>query len=188
MEYSIAHQKGMNTIGQSMFSNGKVPWEEATPPNIKKGDKHWTGHLRNCAYCGSMHPSDVVAAIKSGARGEWADMKYGWPHKAYFEGVPNPHAGMLEIRASSNHEHEGWIKEGVMWHEPGTPASPTTGGKFYTVHLMDATPEERETIETHLGLKFDFSDDGMVRWHRVQQPHQADADPALAVDPVIDEE
>ena len=57
---------------------------------------------------------------------------------------------------------------GKHWHEPGQPASEKTYGKFYTVHLMDATPEEKAIIESHLGLSFEFMDDGRVRWQKAQ--------------------
>ena len=169
MEYSIAHFEGMNVFGEEMWPDGRVPWQDATPPDIEKGEKYWTGRLRSCGYCGSMHPADVVAAILAGAKGEWADMKYGWPHKAYFYGIPNPPAGLLEVRSSANFKPEDitdWIKttDGEHWRQPGTPASETTYGKFYTVHLRDATPENRAEIEKHLGLTFDFKEDGGVSW------------------------
>lgn len=176
MEYSIAHKQGMNSFGQGMFPDDRVPWEDAQPPDIKKGERHWIGRLRNCAYCGSMHPADVAEAIRAGAKGEWADMKYGWPHKAYFDGIPNPHAGMLEVRSSANFKsHEDWVRvDRDHWREPGTPATETTYGKFYTVHLMDATPEDREVIEEHLGLHFEFTDDGKVSWRRFYKPTNID--------------
>lgn len=161
---SIAHKTGMNGIGQSYWPNGLVEWRDATPPETSGPSR--TGRLRSCGYCGSMHPADVAAAIRAGAKGEWADRKYGWPHKAYFDGVPNPHAGLMEVRASANFkpDYEGWIQCGDHWHEPPKPAPSTTNGKFYSVHLMDATPEDRETIESHLGLRFTFNDDGGVSW------------------------
>jgi hypothetical protein len=169
MEYSIAHRDGMNFVGEGMWPDGRVPWDDAVAPDIEKGDRYWTGCLRSCSYCGSMHPTDVAVAIRAGARGEWADRKYGWPHKAYFTDIPNPHAGLLESRASANFkpkEHPDWIQvDEHHWREPGVPAPDKTYGKFYTVHLMDATPEERETIETHLGLHFDFMEGGKVSWH-----------------------
>lgn len=36
-------------------------------------------------------------------------------------------------------------------------------GKFYTVHLVDATPEERDIIERAMGLHISFEGDS-VRW------------------------
>jgi hypothetical protein len=174
MEYSIAHRDGMNLVGAGMWPDGRVPWEDATPPDIESGDnRRTTGRLRSCGYCGSMHPADVAAAIEAGAKGEWADMKYGWPHKSYWEGIPNPHAGMLEVRSSANFkpdDHPDWIQvDEHHWREPGTPAAATTWGKFYTVHLMDASPEDRQVIEKHLGLTFVFTDDGKVSWRRVEE-------------------
>jgi hypothetical protein len=170
MEYSVAHKDGMNLIGEGMWPDGRVPWNDANPPDLMKNDsKYTTGRLRSCGYCGSMHPADVAAAIKAGAKGEWADMKYGWPHKSYFEGIPNPHAGLLEARAFSNQPTDGYIQmPDGLWREPGTPASGTTYGKFYTVHLMDATDEDRAVIEKHLGLHFEFTNDGKVSWRRVE--------------------
>lgn len=170
MEYSKAHDDGMNKIGSRMWPAGHVPWDDAVAPDIESGDeKRMSGRLRSCAYCGSMHPADVVAAIKAGAIGSWADMKYGWPHKAYFNGVPNPHAGMLEIRGSANYVVEGWVDTGNgRSHAPAKPADKTLMWKFYTVHLQDATPEDRAVIESHLGLRFEFTQDGKVSWKRAE--------------------
>jgi len=174
----------MNPIGVQLFPDGLVPWREASPPDLtSKPDEQSAGRLRACSYCGSMHPADVAAAIRAGAHGEWADWKYGWPHKAYFEGIPNPHAGMPESRVHRSDpppeaETDKWrrVQRGFnsqtgepeyWWAEVGQPAGATTYGKFYTVHLQDATPEDRAIIEQHLGLAFEFIEDGQkVRWSR----------------------
>ena len=170
MEYSKAHLHDMNKWGKDVWPDGRAPWDDAVPPDLASGDpRRLKGKPRCCAYCGSLHPADVVAAIKAGARGSWADMKYSWPHKAYFDGIPNPHAGMLECVNSANCKYrEDWIQTGDgMWREPGRPAPATFMWKFYTLHLLDATPEERAVIETHLGMIFDFREDGQVAWQRV---------------------
>lgn len=162
---------------RSFYPDGNVPWRPETPPDLMAG--RTTGRLRGCQFCGSMHPADVAAAIRAGARGSWADFKYGWPHKAYFDGVPNPHAGMLETRSSSSTKSEQFphevreprynertgerVADYVQYTEAPEPAPAATDGKFYTVHLQDASPEDRETIESHLGLRFTFEDGG-VRW------------------------
>lgn len=173
MEYSIAHAGRMNLIGTGMWPDGLVPWMDAAPPDIEKGIKFWTGRLRCCSYCGSMHPTDVVAAIKAGATGEIADMKYGWPHKIYFDSIPNPHKGLLEVRSSATFKPEGkddWVKTPDLgWREPGTPAAEKIFWKFYTLHLQDATPEEREVIEEHIGLHFEFEPEGGVRWSKFEK-------------------
>lgn len=167
-EYSVAHIDGMNKIGGNLWPDGRVPWDDPEPPNIDQpNENHWSGKLRTCSYCGSMHPADVAAAIKAGATGSWADMKYGWPHKAYFNGVPNPHAGMLEIRGHATHIVEGWVDMGNgTSHAPAKPADQTVMWKFYSVHLQDASPEDKQTIEFHLGLHFEFTD-GRVSWQKI---------------------
>lgn len=181
-EKSIAHRHDLNFIGQQHYPDGLVTWRGASPPNLTgMPDERQTGSLRACGYCGSMHPADVAEAIRAGAKGEWADLKYGWPHKAYFTGIPNPHAGMLESRdgrygplPEGEEQRFRQVQRGFnpqtgapeyMWREVGKPAGETTYGKFYSVHLQDATPEDRETIEQHLGVRFTFLEDGQsVRW------------------------
>ncbi|MBB3258211.1 hypothetical protein F4827_003079 [Paraburkholderia bannensis] len=132
-----------------------------------------------------MHPADVAAAIRAGATGSWADRKYGWPHKAYFEGIPNPHVGLREIRTSANFkpEGDGWVHRPEPRFDESTGArlpdrdrwvkysiaGATTYDKFYSVHLQDASPEDRATIEQHLGLSFEFMEDGGVRWQPSKQ-------------------
>ena len=69
---STAHKYDMNMLGKQMFPDGLVDWED------RNGSRH-------CGYCGSMHPTDVAAAIAGGAIGHFADRKYGWPHKIYLE-------------------------------------------------------------------------------------------------------
>lgn len=50
---------------------------------------------RTCWFCGSIHPEDLWHLLTDGAPIEVhrADRKYGWPHKFYIEGIPNPIAG-----------------------------------------------------------------------------------------------
>lgn len=183
-EFSVAHKHDMNHFGIRQWPDGLVPWRDAQPPNLTgKPDERETGSLRGCSYCGSMHPADVVVAIKAGAKGEWADRKYGWPHKVYIDGIPNPHVGMLESRTARSDpppagEEDKWRKvhrsyntrtgdPEYWWEEVGKPAAATTSGKFYSIHLQDATPEDRAVIEEHLGLTFEFTNDGNdVRWKR----------------------
>lgn len=175
---SKAHRfDGMNHFGAKLWPDGLVPWLAAAPPNLtgEQGEER-TGRLRACAYCGSMHPADVAAAIKAGAVGSWADRKYGWPHKAYFDNIPNPYAGMLESRACANFEDPRYprrVQSGYdshtgqptyMYFEEGRPAAALTGGKFYSIHLLDASPEDRAVIEQHLGLAFTFEGNGEVSW------------------------
>lgn len=133
-----------------------------------------------------MHPADVAAASRAGATGHFADRKYGWPRKAYFENIPNPQAGMLESRRSCSHPAQAEIDAGkwvrvptgqfsrstgaptFSWHDAGNPAAPTIYGKFYRVHLQDAAPEDRATIEKLLVIAFEFTPEGSVSWRPAQ--------------------
>jgi hypothetical protein len=113
---SRAH-RGEYTL-QAPFVTATYP-ADAVPYRERDGKLH-------CAFCGSLHPSEVVKLLDAGAKLHLADWKYGWPHKAYLD---NP------------------------W------------GKFYTKHLVDATPEDRDRIEQALGLHIDFNPDLMaVSW------------------------
>ena len=181
--HSVAHKHDMNWVGARMYPDGRVPWAEAVAPDIASG--RTTGRLCSCGYCGSMHPKDVAEAIRAGARGHFADRKYGWPHKAYFNDIPNPHAGMEEVRSSCYSDKkpsgDGWeearepqfdqrtgerLADRIYWIQRSI-AGAKTWGKFYTVHLQDASPEDRETIEKHFGLRFEFTDGGSVSWKPV---------------------
>lgn len=52
-------------------------------------------HFRRCSFCGSIHPGDLAA--EPSWHGDWADMKYGWPHKFYVQGVANRHPEIRRI-------------------------------------------------------------------------------------------
>lgn len=184
-EKSKAHLNEMNHCGDQMWPDGLIDWHPQRPPDLSKNASRYnTGRLRACGYCGSMHPADVAQAIRAGALGKWADRKYGWPHKVYFEDIPNPFEGMKEVRSSCSGgngyrpDGEGWelrkeprynertgerVADYETWIQVST-AGPTIWGKFYSIHLMDASPEDRETIEKHVGLHFEFTDDGRIRW------------------------
>lgn len=180
---SKAHLLDMNLYGLQKWPDRMVAaWREAQAPDVDKGRN--TGSLRSCGYCGSMHPSDVVAALQAGATCGFADMKYGYPHKLYLDNVPNPHAGELEVRAWSSHPQRGFDREvreprydektglrvadHVHYTEQPKPARSTTNGKFYTVHLQDATAEEQEIISKAMGLRIAFNADGSVAWKRYE--------------------
>lgn len=141
------------------------------------------GHL-HCSYCGSLSPDSAAAALRAGANAHWADWKYGWPHKAYLDGVPDARAGQPWICGWSNRETAGWqpfteaehgelaraggitsCREGETWVQV-RPREATTTCKFYTEHLKDATPQDRETIERALGLRFTF-EGGRISWARI---------------------
>lgn len=78
-------------------------------------------HFRRCSYCGSIHPQDLVREI--GWHAEWADQKYGWPHKFYVTLQPTAkNAELLVSRASTSSptEHElepGWVRARDLTNE-----------------------------------------------------------------------
>lgn len=192
---SVAHKitADMNTFGSSSYPDGLVPWHAGHAPDLALGHSVYTqGRIRSCGYCGSMHPSDLVAAIRAGAHVYWADFKYGWPHKVYVEGVPNPYVGMPCSTTSTGYgskpgvgkptEPGDWVQlrnasslaykdefASYAWHKRDVER-PTTHGKFYTIHLLDASPDERDVIERAMGLNFDFRDDGRVGWKKYEPP------------------
>lgn len=173
----------------NFYPDGTAQWRDAMPPDIAAG--RTTGRLKGCSYCGSMHPAELATAIRAGATMSLADMKYGWPHKAYVRGVPNPHAGMLESLSSKSHPTEQEKASGAYievpdgfdrttgaavkrWVAAGTPAPATVGhAKFYTLHLQDASPEDRDTIERALGMRIAFMALG-IEWAGFDTPRAAE--------------
>lgn len=115
--------------------------------------------FHSCSWCGSIAPADLASALREHGFGKgkmrlhFADMKYGWPHKAYVDNGPDG----------------SWIK-------------------FYTEHLQDAEPADREVIQRHLGLRFIFGTDAdqdgtrphSVRWAPYVEPAGAAAPQAAA--------
>lgn len=138
-------------------------------------------HYRTCSYCGSIHPEDLAA--ESDWRAEWADRKYGWPHKFYIA-VANRHPEQRFLTASTNATrppdlpNAEWIRgsdipgdvntEGhgdlsELWVQLGTRA--THHAKFYTAHLADPNvgQEALETVQRVSGLRFTFQG-GRIAW------------------------
>ena len=145
-------------------------------------------HFRRCSYCGSIHPDDLAA--ESGVPANWADMKWGWPHKIYAH-IPNREPGRLFVVSTANHSpRDGeWItvadagpvvqevleRDGYGKGSKYRPLFVQLGtrehhvGKFYTVHLAD--PEisavTKTMIERLMGLRFTFTG-GVVTWERAE--------------------
>jgi hypothetical protein len=172
------------------YEDGRAPWMPCSAPGERDDDRfslHKTAReWYSCQYCGSMHPQELAAAIRLGATAHWADFKYGWPHKVYVEKAPNRYEGELEQRggfatcdrpAQQEIDSGKWIRYQTgfssqtgeptySYHEampPEQPAGQFAHGKFYSTHLQDATPEDREIIERAMGKSFEFKDGG-VRW------------------------
>jgi len=95
-----------------------------------------------------------------------SDWKYGWPHKFYIDGIPNPAVGQEyviytyggeradeSVEYTNHHGEKGWRRV----HSRNTCPS-TTRAKWYNEHLTDLAPETFEVmaalLETHSRIKF----------------------------------
>jgi hypothetical protein len=106
--------------------------------------------LRCCSYCGSLHPLDLLDALKAGANLDPADWKYGWPHKFYVNGVPNELAGQT-VEIGGTYDAKGFTP--MMGEAP-----PHAYLKFHSEHLADL-PEDKlaelsAAIEAQTGTRF----------------------------------
>lgn len=169
---------------------------EASTPRI--GGWAWSGpvrgeHFRRCSYCGSIHPDDLAAEERWSA--QWADRKYGWPHKFYVD-IPNRQPSALSAISRTNYaptgreRDHGWIATADLteehwaildrdgWTPPDGPdghywlfgTKPFHHAKFYTVHLRDnaLSPATKRAIEQRCGLEFSFDGD-RVAWQATTQ-------------------
>lgn len=64
-------------------------------------EPRYADHLRTCSYCGCVNPEDLVK--EKGWHAEWADQKYGWPHKFYVTLKVSPENADLTVSRSSTH-------------------------------------------------------------------------------------
>ncbi len=137
------------------FAGKDYRWE------VIKPDGCYGANLRHCPYCGGIHPKDAFELLKSGANLELADMKYGWPHKFYIDGVPNPLAGQI-VKIGSRSGADG--KGGYFDEDIVGPAPKTLQVKFYNTHLNDFVdePELFQELIAKLyelsGIKFGMRD------------------------------
>lgn len=89
-------------------------------------------HFRRCGYCSSIHPEDLAAEPEW--RADWADRKYGWPHKFYVN-VANRTPGALFVCS-------------CLYNHPGPPPDdcpPPIGSHW--VAIKDLTAEQRAIAE-----------------------------------------
>ncbi|MFI5955827.1 hypothetical protein [Cryptosporangium sp. NPDC051539] len=151
-------------------------------------DRSHGEHFRRCSWCGSVHPEDL-AAEPEWLRTEWADRKYGWPHKLYVD-LPvqdGPQLAVVGTRWSSAAD-DSWIAWSDLTPDQRAVAErdgygPRGGdepapdfvllgdrvahhAKFYVTHLADPQLDVavKRAIEARSGLRFTFTDDGHVRW------------------------
>lgn len=117
----------------------------------------------SCWFCGSIQPQELHRILTTEqAEADFADWKYGWPHKLYVTS-PNPKAGEdCEIGS----RYQGAERTPILGTAPATRHQ-----KFYTVHLRDVTDPEAFTAVTELildctGVRFMLDDDGRLKWRR----------------------
>lgn len=141
-----------------------------------------------CARCRSEstpepnvpeNPSDEqLQAWQSWERGRYSphtcrvtlgdsDWKYGWPHKFYVEGIPNPTAGKISQYGTHSYTDENGKRheEKLMGPEPAT-----RGGKWYNQHLLDQGYDDDALdlllglLSEHSGITFLKGDDGQLKY------------------------
>lgn len=137
-------------------------------------------HFRRCGFCGSVHPDDLAA--EPSWRAEWADRKYGWPHKFYVD-IPNQQPEQLFVVSATTTPTDGYIAQADMTDQQRDLAKrdgwqlnpdkyfqfgtrPMHHAKFYSIHLSDTdlSAEVKATVEQRSGLAFEFRPDGRVAW------------------------
>lgn len=162
-----------------------MKWPEK--PTCHKNEQHMPGMpadhwyaegradrpFRSCSYCGSIHPEDLVRFLTNGATLESADWKYGWPHKFYVHGVPNPQAGQIVEIGS---DHKGGVTTPIMG-----PAPATTFVKWYSQHLSDDgfDNEAQVALQEALrvsGIDFCVSATGAVGYRRMSAEEMSNND------------
>lgn len=123
--------------------------------------------FRTCTYDGSIHPDDLLAYLTPG-RGvtlNEADWKYGWPHKFYVEGIPNPMAGFTICSGGRGGPD---VKDHALGDAPAF-----THAKFYTEHLADATDFEGlvKALQMQLpNIHFEKDAEGKVMYRGYRGP------------------
>lgn len=88
----------------------------------RRGDDPYQHDYRQCSYCGSIHPEDMLALIRTGSRLQGTDKGY----KRYLL-TPNPIAGQ-DCRIGSR--HGPGVDEVIRG-----PAPATIQQKFYLDHV-----------------------------------------------------
>lgn len=143
-EHPTCHTQDRSPFATSEY----MVWREPGYGAEKRPDDPYARNFRTCGYCGSIHPEDLLAVLLAGAQLQGSDRKYGWPHKFYVEGIPNPNAGtiipvyaycgMRELLGPSA-ERYTYPDGFASWREKINeyPAPPTQGAKWYNEHLLD---------------------------------------------------
>lgn len=134
--------------------------------------------FRTCSFCGSMHPEDLVTAIRGGAVLNGADWKYGWPHKFYVSRIPHAHP-----------EREVW-RGGESWTEVTCVCS-----AVYMAHLHRVCPtcglgEQGEGVARQSKRNDIFEPIGLHVWGKWYNVHLLDlsADAFAVLGPLLHEQ
>lgn len=135
-------------------------------------------HFRTCSFCGCINPDDLAAEPTWHAN--WADRKYGWPHKFYVN-IPNRNPdGLFALSASDSYKRTTsdleWyhvdempdeLREIVQrdrWRGDyryfGFGKRPLHHAKFYSIHHNDPaiSNETKWKIFAVSGMRFRFED------------------------------
>lgn len=157
---------------------GSAEWRPEDPQGERSKDPGPYGSsygypFKTCGYCGSMSAEDLYRFMTDGVtpvRLDMADWKYGWPHKFYIEGIPNPKAGQ-QVGGSSTYRTDESGKQVVEHH--ARVGSPTTFAKFYTEHLADLLSVDDgdatfaavcQELLKRTGVAFTATEERRLRW------------------------
>jgi hypothetical protein len=114
-----------------------------------------TERFPTCSYCGSLSIEAVLQAFQTAGM-EWSgsDWKYGWPHKFYLEIPCEPM--MACVSRGPDPDQFGYARR-TKEHF-----------KFYSEHLIDATPEQLEewnrVVMPITKIRFVIGSDGELRY------------------------
>ncbi len=164
------------------FTYGKPYWETRSqrgrlPEGVTCDEPDAPEPFRTCSHCGSMNPEDLVKALEAGASLEGSDWKYGWPHKFYVTGIPNPSPDTILLLgySSGGRNPDGTPIRGIRdlkWDKAG----PVRRGKFYNDHLLDLEPELFARVSKVLveksGIEFKIGDDGKLHYRAPHHNYQ----------------
>jgi hypothetical protein len=140
-------------------------WPDCPEP----GQEHFEPDIfPTCSYCGSLDVETVLQAFKTpGMKWGGTDWKYGWPHKFYIEIPCEPYRRIVGSSSGPGEKREfTWGESKTRWH------------KFYSEHLIDATPEQldrwNKDVQPLTGIRFVIGSEGDLRYSAIRQGHQGD--------------
>jgi hypothetical protein len=144
------------------------------PPNPDAEYPQTGRPFRTCSYCGSMHPEDLIAALRQGARLEGADWKYGWPHKFYVARIPNPREGQQIVTGEISEPGP----DGVRVSTPVYGIARPIHHKWYNAHLGDEGYDDEAmalllgTLTRFSGITWRRDEQGRIHWQAPRYDYQ----------------